>query len=159
MRESLEVKNDIRNSLFAAEGVYPQNYMVDQQRLQISELHYDKFSTLSTSSCWKTRFKTQVSACSSSSSEAMLWIKEVEMVDSVDYIFHHRFQCKGTLVSRIMRYWMRGSRPLCTRSLRIFLQEKKSQSAGTECSKRGSILSRKTDRLHDLRLLTGCWRS
>ena len=24
---------------------YPQNYMADQQRLQISELHFDKFST------------------------------------------------------------------------------------------------------------------
>ena len=32
----------------------------------------------------KIRFKTPVSACSSSSSEAMLCIKEVEMVDSVD---------------------------------------------------------------------------
>ena len=32
----------------------------------------------------KIRFKTQVSACSSSRSEAMLWFKEVEMADSVD---------------------------------------------------------------------------
>ena len=38
----------------------------------------------STFSCWKRRFKTQVSACSGSPSEAMLWIKKVEMVDSVD---------------------------------------------------------------------------
>ena len=34
--------------------------------------------------CWNIRFKTQVSACSGFPSEAMLWIKEVEMVDSVD---------------------------------------------------------------------------
>ena len=40
--------------------------------------------TPSTFSCWKVRFKTQVSACSDSPSEAMLWIREVEMVDSVD---------------------------------------------------------------------------
>ena len=33
---------------------------------------------------WKIRFKTQASSCSDFPSEAMLWIKEVEMVDSVD---------------------------------------------------------------------------
>ena len=58
--------------------------MVDQQRLHISELHFVKFSTLSTCSCWKMRSKTQVSSCSDFPSEAMLRIKEVEMVDSVD---------------------------------------------------------------------------
>ena len=57
--------------------------MVDP-RLQFSELHFDKSPTPSSFSCWKMRFKTQVSACSSSPSEAMLWIKEVEMVGSVD---------------------------------------------------------------------------
>ena len=62
----------------------PQNYTVDRQKLQISELHFDKFPTLSTFSCCKIRFKTQVSSCSDSHSEAMLCIKEVEMVDSVD---------------------------------------------------------------------------
>ena len=72
------------NYLFPAEGAYPQNYMADQQKLQISELQFDKFPTPSTFSCWKMRFKTQVSACSGSPSEAMLWITEVEMVDSVD---------------------------------------------------------------------------
>ena len=72
------------NSLFPTEGAHPQNYMADQQRLQISELQFDKFTTPSTFSCWKLRFKAQVSACSGAPSEAMLWIKEVEVVDSVD---------------------------------------------------------------------------
>ena len=72
------------NSFIPAEGVYSQNYMADQTKPQISELQFDKFSTPSTFSCWKIRFKTQVSACSSFLSEAMLWIKGVEMVDSVD---------------------------------------------------------------------------
>ena len=31
-----------------AEGMFPHNYMVDQRRLQISELHFDKFPTPST---------------------------------------------------------------------------------------------------------------
>ena len=69
------------NSLLPAEGGYPQNYVADQQRLQISELQSPHPSTFS---CWKVRFKTQVSACSGSPSEAMLWIEEVEIVDSVD---------------------------------------------------------------------------
>ena len=60
------------------------NYIVESQRLQISELHFDKFPTPSTFSCWKIRFNTEVCACSGSPSEAMLWIKEVEIVDSVD---------------------------------------------------------------------------
>ena len=33
---------------------------------------------------WKVKFKTQVSSFSDFFSDAMLWIKEVEMVDSVD---------------------------------------------------------------------------
>ena len=62
----------------------PQNSMAGQQRLQISELQFDKFPTLSSFSCWKIRFKTQVSSCSDFPSEAMLWIQRSEMVDSVD---------------------------------------------------------------------------
>ena len=62
----------------------PHNSMAVQQRPQISELHFDKFPTHSTFSCWKIRFKTQVSSCSDFPSEAMLWIEEMEMVDSVD---------------------------------------------------------------------------
>ena len=33
------------NSFFPAEGSHPQNYVADQSRLQISELHFDKFPT------------------------------------------------------------------------------------------------------------------
>ena len=70
------------NSFLLAE--IPQNSWAVQQRLQISELQFDKCPTPSTFSCWKIRFKTLVSSCSDFPSEAMLWIKEVEMVDSVD---------------------------------------------------------------------------
>ena len=34
--------------------------------------------------CWKIRFKTEVCTCSQFPTEAMQWIKEVELVDSVD---------------------------------------------------------------------------
>ena len=56
----------------------------DQQRRQISDLHFDKFLTPATFACWKIRFKTEVCTCSQFPTEAMLWITEVEMVESVD---------------------------------------------------------------------------
>ena len=62
----------------------PKNNGADQQRLQISDPHFDKFPTPATFACWKIRFKTEVCTCSQFPTEAMLWIKEVEMVDSVD---------------------------------------------------------------------------
>ena len=40
-----------------------------------------------------------------------------------------------------------------------FLLQEECQSGGTESSERGSVPSRKTDRLHDLRLLSFYWRS
>ena len=60
------------------------NYGADQQRLQISDLHFDKFPTTATFACWKIRFKTEVRTCSQFPVEAMQWITEVELVDSVD---------------------------------------------------------------------------
>ena len=55
--------------------------MVGQQRQQISELQFDKFPHSHLFSCWKIRFKTQVTTCSDFPSEAMVWVKEVEVVD------------------------------------------------------------------------------
>ena len=43
-----------------------------------------KFPKPTTFACWKIRFKTEVCTCSQFATEVMLWIKEVEMVDSVD---------------------------------------------------------------------------
>ena len=56
----------------------------DEQRLQISDLHFDKFLTPTTFACKKIKFKTEVCTCSQLPTEAMQWIKEVELVDSVD---------------------------------------------------------------------------
>ena len=73
-----------RNSFDPSEGRFSKDYGADQQRLQISDLHFDKFPTPATLPCWNIRFKTEVCTCSQFPTEAMLWIKEVEMVDSVD---------------------------------------------------------------------------
>ena len=72
-----------RSSFVLGEGRFSKNYGADQ-RLQISDLHFDKFPTSATFGCWKIRFKTEVCTCSQFSAEATLWIKEVEMVESVD---------------------------------------------------------------------------
>ena len=50
----------------------------------MSDLHFYKFLTPTTFACWKIRFKTEVCICSQFSTEDVLWIKEVEMVESVD---------------------------------------------------------------------------
>ena len=73
-----------RNSFDPSEGRFSINYRADQQRLQISDLHFHKFPYPATFACWKIRFKTEVCTCSQFTAEAMLWIKEVEMVESVD---------------------------------------------------------------------------
>ena len=73
-----------KNSVIPSEGDSSKNYGADQQRLQISDLHFDKFPTPATFACWKIRFKTEVCTCSQFPTEAMHWIKEVEMVDSVN---------------------------------------------------------------------------
>ena len=72
------------NSVVPSEGDSSKNYGADHQRLQISDPHFDKFPTPATFACWKIRFKTEVCTCSQFPAEAMLWIKEVELVDSVD---------------------------------------------------------------------------
>ena len=73
-----------KNSVIPSEARCSKNFGADQQRLQFSDLQFDKFTTSATFACWKIRFKTEVCICSQFLMEAMHWIKEVEMVDSVD---------------------------------------------------------------------------
>ena len=75
-----------KNSVLFSGGDSSKNYGADQQRLQISDLHFDKFPMPATFACWKIRFKTEVCTCSQFLTEAMLWIKEVELLDSVDQL-------------------------------------------------------------------------
>ena len=140
------------NSFFPAERMYPQNYMADQSKKQISELQFDTCPTLSMFSCWTTRFKTQVSASSSLHSEAM------EMVDSVDDLKSSRSIQGFSYFSKFEMLVARIASAL-NKIIQKFHFKKEGQVGGTEISERGSVLSRNTDRLHDLRLLPGYWRS
>ena len=65
-----------KNSIIPSEGDSSKNYGADQQRLRISDLHFDKFTTPATFACWKIRFKTEVCTCSQFPTEAMHCIKE-----------------------------------------------------------------------------------
>ena len=53
-----------RNSVIPSEGDFSKNYGADQLQLQISDIHFDKFTTPATFACWKIRFKTEVCTCS-----------------------------------------------------------------------------------------------
>ena len=64
-----------KDSVIRSGGDSSNNYGADQQRLQISDLHFDKFPTPATFACWKIRFKTEVCTCSQFPTEAMQWIK------------------------------------------------------------------------------------
>ena len=90
-----------------AEGTQPQNSLVEQPKHQISETHFDKFSTPSTFQFWKTSFTTEACSCSGHPSGAMRWIKEAEVADSVDdletsqSILGHRFSIFEMLDAKI----------------------------------------------------------
>ena len=73
-----------KDSVIFSGGDSSKHYGADQQRLQVLDLHFDKFFTPATFACWKIRFKTEVCTCSQFPTEAMQWIKEVELDDSVD---------------------------------------------------------------------------
>ena len=53
-----------KDSVIFSGGDSSKNSGADQQRLQISDLHFDKFPTPATFACWKIRLKTEVCTCS-----------------------------------------------------------------------------------------------
>ena len=143
-----------KSSVIPSEGDSSKNYGADQQRLQISDFHFDKFPTPATFAGWKI-FKTEVCTCSQFPTEAMLWIKEVEMVDSVDDLTSSSF-VRGIRMPDVEVLDARVASAL-NRIIhnshfkrRVSLQEQKVQ-------KKDRYFSRKTDRLPDLRVLAGHW--
>ena len=80
----------------------------------------------------------------------------MEMVDSVDDLKTSR-SIKGAHFPNFEMLDAKISTGFEQDHPEFLLQEKKSQSGGTECSERGSVPSRKTDRLRDLRQLSCCW--
>ena len=131
-----------------------QSYMVGQQRQQIPELQFDKFPDPQSFLVSKIRFKTQVTTCSD-----MLWIIEVDMVDSLDELKSSRsvygkvfpnFEMLDAKIASSLNKIIQNSQF----KRKASLEEQKAQ-------KRGPVSTRKTDRFffHDLRLFLSDWRS
>ena len=135
----------------------PQNNVVGQQRKQMSELQFDKFPAPASFMVWKTRFQTQVSNGSDFPLAGMLWIQEVDMVDSLDVLKSSR----SVVGKDFSKFWDAG-REDCLDSEQDhpeFPVQKGGQPRGTESSERGPVPKRKTCRLHELMQLSSDWRS
>ena len=129
-----------KDSVILSGGDYSKNYGADQQRLQIPDLHFDKFPTPATFACWKIRFKTEVCTCSQFPTEAMQWIKEVELVDSVDELR----SSSSTRGISMPNFEVLGAR--IASALNKIIQnshfKKENQSGGTKGPERGPFPSR-----------------
>ena len=121
-------------------GDSKKNYGADQQRLHILDLHFDTFPTPATFACWKMRFKTEECTCSQFPTEAMQWIKEVELVDSVDEL-RSSSSVRGISMPNFEVLDVRIASAL---NIHFSLQ-KKNQSEGTKGPEAGPFLSRQTD--------------
>ena len=144
-----------KDSVIFSGGGYSKNYGADQQRLQISDLHFDNFPTPATFACWKISFKTEVCTCSKFPTEAMQWVKEVELVDSVDEfrsssstrgISMPNFEVLDATIASALNNIIHNSQF----KRRISLEEQKGPEAR-------QFPSRQTDCLLDLRSLPGHW--
>ena len=145
-----------RNSVVPSDKDVPKEfYGADQQRLQISDPHFDNFPTPATFACWTIRFKTEVCTCSQFPTEAVLWIKEVELVDSVNDLKSScsvrgiqmtNFEVLDAKIASALNKIIHYSHF----KRRVSLEEQKAQ-------KEDRFPSWKTDRLPDLRVLPGHW--
>ena len=136
----------------------PQSYMVGQQRQQISELQFDKFSNLQAFLAWKIRFENQVTTCSDFPSDALF----VDQRSGDGWFF-------GRVEILAIRFWKGFSKlrdagredRLCSEQDQPeFPVQDEGQPRGAESPKRGLDSLSKTDRLHDLRLWYSigiCW--
>ena len=144
-----------RDSVIFSGGDSSKNYGADQQRLQISDLHFYKFPAPATFACWKIRFKTEVCTCSQFPTEAVQWIKEVEMVESVDDLKSSccvrgirmpDFEVLDARIASALNRIIHNSHF----KRRVSLEEHTAQ-------KRRPLPPRKTDCFLDLQILPGHW--
>ena len=139
-----------RNSVIPSEGDSSKNYGADQQRLQISDLHFDKFLT-------PTTYKIQIWGMHlfiiSYGSYAMdqrsgdgYSVDDLKSSSSVKGIQIPEFEVLDAKIASALNRIIHNSHF----KRRISLEEQKAPQ-------RGPFPSRKTDRLLDLRALPGHW--
>ena len=105
--------------------------------------------------CGKFHSETQVT-CSDFPSDAMLWNEEVEMVNSLN-----EFKSSISLWRGFSKLRDAGREDcFCSEQDHPdFPIQQEGQSRGAESPTRVSVCTRKTDRVHDLRLFSSDWRS
>ena len=95
---------------------------------------------------WKTRFKTQVLSGSDFPTDALSWIKEVEMVDSMDELKSSRsengkdfpdFEMLDAKIASALNKIIQNS------------QFKRRSASRSRTPKKRSVFERETNRLHD----------
>ena len=116
---------------------------------------FDNFTTPATFACWKIRFKTEVRTCSQFPTEAMHWIEEVEMVDSVDELR----SSSSTRGIQLPNFEVLDVKIASAQNRIIHNTQfkRKVSLEEQEAQKQDRFLSWKTDRLPDLRVLPGHW--
>ena len=144
-----------RNSVVPIDGGSSKNYGADQHRLQISDPHFDKFPTSATFACSKIRFKTEVCTCSQFLTEAMLWIKEVEVIDSVDDL---KSSCSVRWIQMPNFEVLDAKSASALNRIIQNTQFKRKVSLEEQKNPKEDFSSWKTDRLPDLRVLPDHWR-
>ena len=88
VQDRCQSRPSAKDSFNPGEGRFSKNNVANQQRLQISDPHFDKFLTPATFACWKIRFKTEV--CIGS----MKWRCLIQwMIFSLRHLFAV-FQCR-----------------------------------------------------------------
>ena len=87
----------------------------------------------------------------------MQWIKEEELVDSVDELRNLRRSIQRYSNAEILKLLDARIASALNRIIHNSHFKKKGQSGGNESSQRRPFPSRKTDRLLDLRILPGHW--
>ena len=101
------------------------------------------------------RFKTEVCTCSQFPTEAMQWIKEVELVDSVDEL-RSSSSNRGISMPNFKVLDARIASAL-NKIIHKFSLQKKNQSGGAKGPERGPFPSRQADCFLDFRILSGHW--
>ena len=122
-------------------------------------MQFGGFPHLSAPQCSKTSFKTEVCSCCGYPSEAVLWIREVEMVvvESVDDL--KTSQPSGE--RRFLDFEMLDAKIVSVLKNVIMNSyfKKRDQSGGSKGPNGRPISQWKTDCVHDLRILPGDWCS
>ena len=72
--------------LHLMDEVYPQRVMVETHKGSLGDLQCEKFPTPPSLSCWKTNFKIKVCFGSDHPKEAMPWIQEIELANSIEHM-------------------------------------------------------------------------